>query len=193
MDRLRAEGSTVLPIEGSWVRIVGNRSARRYHRLPTFLKADLGIDHGDVVWVNKEACQYNHHALYDNLSEGEKLGDEICRIEMISEHQLTWVELPTPLGGLNRLYCGEIIPVTVDTLNEMLQAGFLRVVQWAPFAALEDELSILADAMMIDGASRELAQAAVLLACEDTTAFVPTFYFKSAGAYRATFCEVEEG
>lgn len=212
IEIMQTLGKTVVPpdAKGTWVMVSGNRHARRYERLPSFL-SNYNIEHGDFVWVTGEKCPWKLRDTYFGMRLRKKKGNEamfftkiskselndvefletFMRTEMVTEDQLTTVTIPGPWPEKPTLWCGEVRPVSYELINELVDTQGLVVVPFKPMNEIMDrEIAELADAMEVDGATREYATANLMLG--SLIDEEPFFFLKSTGWYREQFCEVIE-
>lgn len=210
----RKAGLLTLPPGGAWVAIKGCPSWPRGNRLISAHRA-IGIRHMDVYWACKEELTFSFKvnryrrrnlslpfAVFYDQSQGEseeraieravgELLDYLAQTPYHSAQQQSYITISHPHPEEIRFFNGEVAVFSNETIRMLLAENGLKTIIFgqAVIPVLEDAIAEMSDAMRLDGLSKSEAYQELLTAGAVEQNFVPTWFYRSAGAFREQFCE----
>lgn len=213
-DLAREAGLLTLPHGGAWVAIKGCPIWPRGKRLiPVHRK--IGIQHMDVYWACKEELTFSFKvnryrrrnlsllsAIYHDISQGEseekaieraveELIDYVAQSPHRSTQQRSYITIAHPHPEEVRFFNGEVAVFSNETIRMLLAENGLESIIFGQtvIPVLEDAIAEMSDAMRLDGLSKSEAYQELLTAGAVEQDFIPTWFYRSAGAFREQFCE----
>jgi hypothetical protein len=203
MEIIRRANRNILPPEGAWVSIKGNPYAQRGLRIPESIHK-LGIHHLDIYWAYDESIPWGFSepaplADFGLETNPNDIVDYILFSHLITDVQLTWMTLHTPISQLIRMWAGEVSVMKQDTINASLDEGYLQTI---PIGGIQnnpiwdEETKDMVGSLMLDGMSYNRAQDELIAAGTLDTAArswkFPPYFYRPTGDYYNVFCEEPE-
>lgn len=186
---IKKAGRALLPNDFGWVTVVGNPYSK-IQRINPVLRI-FGIQHMDIYFAFNERCPWKYrHARNENAQETI---DGLLDRNGISDTQLTLVDLHTPRGTASA-WQGEVRLFSEELIEDLLANDALVMLPFqTPNAMLAPEIEDIIGAMMLDGYTRQQADAEMIRIGEikPSEARKPGWFYRPIGWYRNQFCEDE--
>lgn len=191
-------GKNIIPKGGGWVVIKGNPYAARGLRIPESIRAE-GVRHMDIYYAYDEEVPWKVPSkvlkefglLKKDFSgvDADEFFLYLAAINNIPTLQLSWLTLHTPSSQLIRMYRGEVAHFSQELIDELLNSGGVRIVQFGGEQiepVWEEATRDLVDALQLDGLNYHEAQAELLRAGDVDFEFhqrKPMYFYRATGWY----------
>jgi len=154
----------------------------------------------DIYYAYNERCPWNFkekvavNAGY-HLDDNDDFIDAIVELNGITEHQLTLVDLNSPLKKTVSAWRGELRVFSQVLIDDLLASEGLEIVRFdSPNPDIDEELRDIIGSLMLDGMTKHQAEAELIRAGEmkSSEMSLPGYFYRPIGWYYNQFCEEPE-